>query len=93
MGKTTIKKVIFEKENPNDLILFPLESTIVLKYSVYDFMDLKLSLLDTAGQSFPIYLNNKDRNIFEEFRGNNATFPLIIGKMNGEGGSIRLVRS
>jgi len=63
MGKTTIKKVIFEKENPNDLILFPLESTIVLKYSVYDFMDLKISLLDTAGQSFPIYLNNKDKQM------------------------------
>ena len=63
MGKTTIKKVIFEKENPNDLILFPLESTIVLKYSVYNFMDLKISLLDTAGQSFPIYLNNTDKQM------------------------------
>lgn len=63
MGKTTIKKVIFEKENPNDLILFPLESTIRMKYSVYDFMDLKISLLDTAGQSFPIYLNNKEKQL------------------------------
>ncbi len=63
MGKTTIKKVIFEKENPNDLILFPLEATIGMKYSVYDFMDLKISLLDTAGQSFPIYLNNKDKQM------------------------------
>ena len=63
MGKTTIKKVVFEKENPDDLILFPLDATISTKYSVYDFMDLKLSLLDTAGQSLPIYLSDKDKQI------------------------------
>lgn len=63
MGKTTIKKVVFEKENPDDLILFPLDATISTKYSVYDFMDLKLSLLDTAGQSLPIYLSDKDKQM------------------------------
>ncbi len=68
MGKTTIKKFIFEKQNPDDLILFPLDSTISTKYSVYDFMDLKLSLLDTAGQSLPIYLKDEDiqMEIFNE---------------------------
>ena len=63
MGKTTIKKVIFKEENPEDLILFPLDATISTKYSVYDFMDLKLSLLDTAGQSLPIYLSDEDKQI------------------------------
>jgi len=28
VGKTTIKKVIFEGEDPNELVLFPLEATI-----------------------------------------------------------------
>ena len=63
MGKTTIKKVVFEKQNPDDLILFPLDATISTKYSVYDFMDLKLSLLDTAGQSLPIYLRDEDKQM------------------------------
>ena len=31
MGKTTIKKVTFEGEDPNELILFPLEATIGIK--------------------------------------------------------------
>lgn len=61
MGKTTIEKVIFRNEDPNDLLLFPLESTIDIKYSVHNLLDLKISLVDTAGQSLPIYLNNEEK--------------------------------
>ena len=60
MGKTTIKKVIFEKADPNELILFPLESTIDANFSTHNILDITISLLDTAGQSLPIYLNNVD---------------------------------
>ncbi|MFX1258093.1 MAG: GTPase [Promethearchaeota archaeon] len=63
MGKTTIKKVIFEGENPNTLMLFPLEATIGTKYSVYDFMDVKISLVDTPGQSMPILLEDEEKQI------------------------------
>lgn len=63
MGKTTIEKVIFRNEDPNDLMLFPLESTIDIKYSTYRLLDLKISLVDTAGQSLPIYLNNEEKQM------------------------------
>ncbi|MFX1325832.1 MAG: hypothetical protein ACFE8N_12840 [Promethearchaeota archaeon] len=63
MGKTTIKKVIFEGEDPNDLILFPLEATIGIKYSVHDFMDTKVSLIDAPGQSLPIILKDEQKQI------------------------------
>ncbi len=63
VGKTTIKKVIFEGEDPNELVLFPLEATIGIKYSVHEFMDLKISLLDTPGQSLPILLQDEEKQI------------------------------
>jgi len=63
MGKTTMKKVIFEGTDPNELILFPLEATIGSKYSVHDFMDLNISLVDTPGQSMPILLEDEDQQI------------------------------
>ncbi|MHA1988084.1 MAG: GTPase, partial [Promethearchaeota archaeon] len=63
MGKTTIKKVIFEGEDPNDLILFPLEATIGIKYSVHNFMNSKVSLIDAPGQSLPIILHDEQKQI------------------------------
>jgi GTPase Era involved in 16S rRNA processing len=63
VGKTTIKKVIFEGEDPNELALFPLEATIGIKYSVHQFMDLKISLLDTPGQSLPVLLKDEEKQI------------------------------
>jgi len=63
VGKTTIKKVIFEGENPNKLILFPLEATIGTKFSVHDFIDVKISLVDTPGQSLPILLEDEEKQI------------------------------
>ena len=61
MGKTTIINIIFKDENPYDLVLFPLESTLGTKYSSYDLLDLKISILDTAGQSISTYLNNEEQ--------------------------------
>lgn len=63
VGKTTIKKVIFEGEDPNELVLFPLQATIGIKYSVHEFMNLKISLLDTPGQSLPILLKDEDKQL------------------------------
>ncbi len=63
MGKTTIKKVIFEGEDPNDLILFPLEATIGIKYSVHNFMNSKVSLIDAPGQSLPIILHDEQKQV------------------------------
>jgi hypothetical protein len=63
VGKTTIKKVIFEGEDPNKLIIFPLEATIGIQYSVHDFINLKLSLLDSPGQSLPLLLEDEQKQI------------------------------
>ncbi|MHA1913146.1 MAG: GTPase [Promethearchaeota archaeon] len=63
MGKTTIKKVIFEGEDPNDLVLFPLEATIKLTYSVYNFLDTKVSLIDAPGQSLSLIFEDEQKQI------------------------------
>ncbi|MFX1384438.1 MAG: GTPase [Promethearchaeota archaeon] len=63
VGKTTIKKVIFEGEDPNKLIIFPLEATIGIQFSVHDFMNLKISLLDSPGQSLPLLLEDEQKQI------------------------------
>ncbi|MFX1241652.1 MAG: hypothetical protein ACFFA7_10430 [Promethearchaeota archaeon] len=63
VGKTTIKRVIFDGEDPNELIIFPLEATIGIKYTVHDFMDLKISLLDSPGQSLPTLLEDKQKQL------------------------------
>lgn len=63
VGKSTIKKVMFEGEDPNELIIFPLEATIGIDYSVHNFMDLKISLLDSPGQSLPLLLEDEQKQI------------------------------
>jgi len=63
MGKTTIKKVIFEGEDPSELVLSPLETTIGIKYSIHEFMDSKVSLIDAPGQSLPIILEDEQKQI------------------------------
>ncbi len=63
VGKTTIKKVVFEGVDPNRLALFPLEATVGISRSVYEFMDSQISLLDTPGQSLPILLKDEEKQI------------------------------
>ncbi|MFX1567621.1 MAG: GTPase [Promethearchaeota archaeon] len=63
VGKTTIKKVILEGEDPSELVMFPLEATIGIQYSVHDFMDLRISLLDSPGQSLPILLEDEQKQL------------------------------
>ena len=67
VGKTTIKKVIFEGEDPNKLVLFPLEASVRIDYSVHEFMDSKIVLIDTPGQSLSDLLEDeeKQRKSFE----------------------------
>ncbi len=63
VGKSTIKKVIFDGTNPNKLVLFPLEATIGVKYSKHEFMDSKIMLIDTPGQSLPQLLKDEEKQI------------------------------
>jgi GTPase SAR1 family protein len=71
MGKTTIKKVVFEGEDPNELVFFPLEATISQKFSVHEFMNSKIILLDTAGQSLSNLLEDEEKQI-RSFENTNA---------------------
>jgi len=71
MGKTTIKKVVFEGEDPNELIIFPLEPTLKTDFSVHKFMDSKIILLDTAGQSLSNLLEDEEKQI-RSFENSNA---------------------
>jgi len=63
MGKTTLKKVIFEGADPNELILFPLEATIGIKYSIHEFMNSKVSLIDAPGQSLQLILEDEQKQL------------------------------
>jgi len=57
-GKTSIKQVIFEGKNPNDLLYNPLDPTRGLSPSVYSWMELKLGFFDSSGQELDSLLNN-----------------------------------
>jgi len=59
-GKTTIKKIIFEGEDPKELLVNPLDPTRGLSPSVYSWLDLKVGLFDSSGQELESLLNNKD---------------------------------
>lgn len=62
VGKTSIKKVLFEGVHPNDLILFPLGPTHGINTSIYSWLDLELVIFDTAGQELPYLLENEDEH-------------------------------
>ncbi|MHA1335111.1 MAG: ADP-ribosylation factor-like protein [Promethearchaeota archaeon] len=59
-GKTTIKKIIFEGEDPRNLILNPLEPTRGIVPSVHSWLDLKLGVFDSSGQELNYLLENKN---------------------------------
>lgn len=63
VGKSTIKKVIFEGEDPSELVLSPLEATLKVQYSVHNFMDSKVSLVDAPGQSLQTIFEDEQKQI------------------------------
>ena len=61
-GKTTIKKIVFEGNDPKDLLSNPLEPTRGILPSVYSWLDLKLGLFDSSGQELSNLLESKVDN-------------------------------
>jgi len=59
-GKSSIKKIIFEGQNPKSLLYEPLEPTRGVTPSVYSWLDLKLGLFDTSGQELQDLLSQKN---------------------------------
>ena len=66
VGKTTIKEIIFEGQDPQDLLIHPLSPTRGIKPSVYSWLDLSLGVFDSSGQELNGILNN-NRNQFIAF--------------------------
>jgi len=62
-GKTTIQRVVFEGVNPNDLLNKPLKATRGLTNSIYSWLDLELSIFDSAGQFFDKTMENEKEQI------------------------------
>ncbi len=64
VGKTSLIKSIFEGEDAQKLILYPLEPTRGINNYTFAWMDLKLGVFDTSGQELPFILfEKKDQNI------------------------------
>ncbi len=61
-GKTTVKKIVFEGNDPNDLLSNPLEPTRGILPSVYSWLDLELGLFDSSGQELSDLLESKVDN-------------------------------
>ena len=59
-GKTSLKKAILEGEDPFTLMINPLDPTRGIETSVYNWIDLELSIFDTSGQELNSLLKNKD---------------------------------
>jgi hypothetical protein len=51
-GKTTIRGIIFEGNNPSDYLTNPVEPTRGIETNVYSWLDLKAGVFDTSGQDF-----------------------------------------
>ncbi len=58
VGKTTIKEIIFEGRDPQDLLINPLSPTRGIKPSVYSWLDLTLGVFDSSGQELKAILND-----------------------------------
>lgn len=63
VGKTSIKKIIFEGQSSKDLIIHPLEPTRGITSSIYSWMDLELVIFDTSGQELPFLLQDEKKQI------------------------------
>jgi GTPase SAR1 family protein len=66
VGKTTIKKVFFEKANPLYLLKNPLDPSRGINSSIYSIFNSKIGLFDLAGQENDTWLFEKADEIFEE---------------------------
>ena len=63
VGKTSILKVLFEGENPKDLMINPLEPTRGIIPKIYSWMDVELSIFDTSGQELPFLLEDENEQM------------------------------
>ncbi len=63
VGKTSIKKVVFEGADPNEIMLSLIEPTISLTFSTHKIMASNIVVLETPGQSLSVLLKDEERQI------------------------------
>jgi len=63
VGKSTLKRIIFEGGDPNELLVHSLEPTRGIETSNYSWLDLELSVFDTSGQELDSLLKEESEQI------------------------------
>ena len=63
VGKSTLKEMIFEGRNPDDLLIQSLAPTRGIETSVYSWLDLELSIFDTSGQELKNLLKDESEQL------------------------------
>ena len=63
VGKSTLKEMIFEGKNPDDLLIHSLVPTMGIETAVYSWLDLELSIFDTSGQELRSLLKDESEQL------------------------------
>ena len=63
VGKSTLKKIIFEGNNPDELLIHSLAPTRGIETSAYSWLDLELSVFDTSGQELKELLEDESEQL------------------------------
>ena len=63
VGKSTLKEMIFEGSNPDELLIHSLAPTRGIETSVYSWLDLELSVFDTSGQELKSLLEDESEQL------------------------------
>ena len=85
VGKSTLKKIIFEGEDPSELLHHSLEPTRGIEASNYSWLDLELSIFDTSGQELDNLLKEESEQIIAF--GNTAAVIYIFDYNNWQSNS------
>ena len=85
VGKSTLKKIIFEGEDPSELLHHSLEPTRGIETSNYSWLDLELSIFDTSGQELDNLLKEESEQIIAF--GNTAAVIYIFDYNNWQSNS------
>jgi small GTP-binding protein len=65
-GKTTIKKVYFDKKAPQELLQHPLGPSRGVSSDRYSYLNSNLGIFDLAGQENDQWLSNKGKSVFRK---------------------------
>jgi len=63
VGKSTLKEIVFEGRDPDELLIQSLAPTRGIETSVYSWLDLELSVFDTSGQELKSLLEDESEQL------------------------------